>query len=299
MIGLGLAPAGRSAGAAFDFSGGAMPAGASLTRASAGTRFNAAGVLASEAADVARFDFDPVTRACRGLLVEPAATNLLADASAFDGAAWARSAALAVTANAEIAPDGTATADVLTDGSTSSHASATQGVAAGALVASLFVRKDMAPRTTRTPLLRLSGPQIDLTFDTQTGDSLGAGGAIDCGDWWRVWVATAGGSTLAIYPAVATGALGTAYAMATTGAITAWGAQVETGDRPTSFVTGTRAADLLVLDWASRGVADGAVTLRYGFDDGSTQEVAATVSGGVTAVPTTLARRRIRRVERV
>lgn len=61
--------------AAFDLAGGVLPAGATLARASPGTRFNASGGLVSEAADVARFDYDPATLAPRGLLIEPAATN--------------------------------------------------------------------------------------------------------------------------------------------------------------------------------------------------------------------------------
>lgn len=51
-----------------------------------------------------------------------------------------------------------------------------------------------------------------------------------------------------------------------------------------------RAADVLTLNWASRGVADGAAVLRYTFDDGSSQDVAATIAGGTTIVPATLAR---------
>ena len=62
---------------------------------------------------------------------------------------------------------------------------------------------------------------------------------------------------------------------------------------------GTRAADTLVLDWRSRGVGDGTIGVRYGFDDGSTQDVAAVVAGGMATVPTTLARRWIRRVQKL
>lgn len=76
--------------------------------------------------------------------------------------------------------------------------------------------------------------------------------------------------------------------------------QIETGAGATSRIpTGaaavTRAADVLTLGWGARGVADGVVTVRYGFDDGSVQDVATTVSGGTAVVPVTLARARVRR----
>jgi hypothetical protein len=47
-----------------------------FTRASAATRFNHLGQLESVAANVPRIDYDPVTKACRGLLVEEQRTRL-------------------------------------------------------------------------------------------------------------------------------------------------------------------------------------------------------------------------------
>ena len=83
----------RRGGVGFDFSGGALPDGASLTRASAGTRCDAAGAIANAAIDVARFDYDPVSHAPRGLLVEPAASNLALNSQDWTQASWTRSSA--------------------------------------------------------------------------------------------------------------------------------------------------------------------------------------------------------------
>lgn len=60
-----------------------------FTRASTATRFNASGVLETVAANVPRFDFDPVTLACRGLLVEEARTNYALNTESTTG--WASS----------------------------------------------------------------------------------------------------------------------------------------------------------------------------------------------------------------
>lgn len=71
---------------------GAMPTGAldfdftatttldpriAFSRATIGTRYDTDGLLVTEAANVPRFDFDPVTHAARGLMIEPQRTNLI------------------------------------------------------------------------------------------------------------------------------------------------------------------------------------------------------------------------------
>ncbi len=61
----------------YTFTGGIL-----FTRASAGWRFNNAGLLVSEASDVPRFQYDPATLAARGLLVEDAATNVVRNSAA-------------------------------------------------------------------------------------------------------------------------------------------------------------------------------------------------------------------------
>lgn len=62
-----------------------LGADVTFTRASNATYTNSAGVITAATTDEARFDFDPVTRICRGLLIEEARTNLLLN-STIDGA---------------------------------------------------------------------------------------------------------------------------------------------------------------------------------------------------------------------
>src|ERR1700749_2120510 len=54
---------------------GALDSRITFTRASAASYFNVGGTLSSAATNIPRFDFDPVTHAARGLLIEGAATN--------------------------------------------------------------------------------------------------------------------------------------------------------------------------------------------------------------------------------
>lgn len=86
MLGLtipGLAVGLRQDGpATLPLTGPVLPAGVAVTRASPATVIDAGGALSSVGADQPRFDHDPLSGATRGLLVEPAATNLVTHAVA-------------------------------------------------------------------------------------------------------------------------------------------------------------------------------------------------------------------------
>ena len=80
-----------------------------FTRASSATYFNSAGVLSTAANNEARFDYDPVTLAARGLLIEEQRTNLVFPSEDF-ASPWSIYNATRV-ADADTAPNGTLTAD--------------------------------------------------------------------------------------------------------------------------------------------------------------------------------------------
>ena len=56
---------------------GTLPPNVTVTRASVGTYFDASGTIQTAPANTPRWDYDPVTHALRGLLIEEARTNLL------------------------------------------------------------------------------------------------------------------------------------------------------------------------------------------------------------------------------
>lgn len=86
-----------------------------FSRSSSATYINSAGLVVTAADHEARFDHDPVTGECLGLLVEESRTNSLTHSEEFDNAAWTKTRTT-ITANAATAPDGTTTADKLIRG---------------------------------------------------------------------------------------------------------------------------------------------------------------------------------------
>ena len=87
-----------------------FPSIVTFTRASTGTHFDATGKLVSAAIGAPRFDYDPVTLQPRGLLVEESRTNLLTYSEQFDNGAWVKQS-VTITQNATTSPDGTVNAD--------------------------------------------------------------------------------------------------------------------------------------------------------------------------------------------
>jgi hypothetical protein len=85
-----------------------------FTRASIGTFVGSDGLIQTATNNVARIDFDPVTRLCRGLLIEEQRTNLQSNSEQLDNAPWVK-ANTTVTNNNTTAPNGALTADLLVE----------------------------------------------------------------------------------------------------------------------------------------------------------------------------------------
>lgn len=75
------------------------------------SRVNSSGLFEVVNADVPRFDYDPLTLACRGLLIEESRINIMPTSNVFTG--WANSGAT-VSASTETSPDGTTNATLVT-----------------------------------------------------------------------------------------------------------------------------------------------------------------------------------------
>lgn len=218
-----------------------------------------------------RFDYDPVTLAPRGLLIEEARTNLLTYSGAVGGTSWSASNATP-TLNSILAPDGTTTATLITENTAATpHAifGTSSTLTATAHTASVYIKAG----TRRYVSVRGETTAVSVyawvTLDTQTGSlsanaSVTSASAVNAGNgWWRVimtWantqVAATGanmviaGSDVATAPATSS-TLGNSYT-GTSATFYAWGAQLEAGGFATSYIptvasTVTRNADVATM----------------------------------------------------
>lgn len=233
-----------------------------VTRASTATRINERGVLETVAAGVPRIDFDPVTLACKGWLIEESRTNLVANSQEAIG-----SIGTAVTPNAALAPDGTMSMDLIyEDTTTGEHFSVDRNYAATAGTTycfSVFI-KDGGLATGRRYYHRIAGaattsflfdPTTQVVSGLDTTSGYVGHGVIPCGSGvFRVWIAyTAQTSTNAFNrPQLYSTEAGAVYTGDGASGIYIWGAQLEVGSFPTSYIPTagaavTRAADIAVM----------------------------------------------------
>ncbi|GEM_PF-1868591 len=298
----------------FDFTAVTLDTGASLTRSSTATYRNSAGALTIAAVDAARFNYfyDTATSSWKmgGILLEPAATNVLLYSQDMSNAAWTKTGRAA----------GSTATRFVEDTSTGQH-SLTQSVSitSGNTYTLSAIAKEVAGSGKRYLVLgwpsTAFGATLVAKFDLATGtvtyvSSGAAAGMENLGaDGWRCRItatATASASTSA---AVRLHNVGNTNAISYTGdgasALDITHFQHEIGSRATSRIPTTsaavsRSADALDLDWATnRHVADGTITVRYTFDNGTTQDAAMTVSSGHSAVPTNLNRPTLAQIDRI
>lgn len=88
-----------------------------FTRASSATFTGSNGLIQSATTNTPRFDYDPVTLAAKGLLIEEQRTNLATYSEDFSNAAWTKGVNVTITDNAAVAPDGATTADLIASSS--------------------------------------------------------------------------------------------------------------------------------------------------------------------------------------
>lgn len=192
------------------------------------------------------------------------ARNLLVQTRAFDGSAWTAINGGTVTANTATAPDGTVSADTITDANASANAGRRQTITIAddstSYTGSVHLLKTTGGTspTVQVQVVLVNGSAVTraIRVDTDAGAILsGTGHIVDAyADWWRVdMTATnnASGNTQArldVLPAVDAHG-GSGSVVSTTGSCTAWGAQLELGSSASAYEPPT----LLPGDWLQIG----------------------------------------------
>jgi hypothetical protein len=224
-----------------------------FTRASSASYYDADGLLRTAVNNQARFDHDPVTGGSLGLLIEEQRTNLVLRSEEFDDAAWTKTRS-SITANAIIAPDGTLTGDkVFVDTQNGWHYifAQTISVTSGAIYTLSFYAKRAEQEYIQAHLPsgqfgdsnQGNGAVFNLTTGTISaqGANLLAASIISVGNgWYRCSItkaATSTGSALIPITLVNQATFSTSgYTGDGFSGIYVWGAQLEVGAFPTSYI---------------------------------------------------------------
>lgn len=180
-----------------------------FVRATGATYFDANGVLQTAGNNVARIDFDPVTKACLGLLIEEARTNLVSQPCDLTAAGW--SASNITAAANQTGPDNAA----------NSASSITATADAGTIL--FAITSASAARSTTAYVKRITG--TGAVQMTQDGGSTWAAVTVTSA-WTRVSIASATVTNPSVGFRLATN----------TDAIAVFGVQCETGAFATSVI---------------------------------------------------------------
>ena len=231
------------------------------TRASTANRTNSSGNIELMGSGVPRLSY--MYGSCPALLLEPQRTNLALRSEEFDNASWTKTAT-SVTANSTTSPDGNATADTLTgDGSLAFHQAA-QGfsVTSGSnYTFSVYAKKNTNNFIQLTPSSLIAGLNFWANFDLNSGvvGSVGSSTTASITNvgngWYRCTItgsaiATATGTFAVIIITSATATRGETNTLSTS--VFLWGAQLELGAYPTTYIPTTTAAATRIADSLSR-----------------------------------------------
>ena len=199
--------------------------GGTFTRNSIGTYFDSTGTLQTATANTPRFDYDPVTNAAKGILIEESRTNLIRYSTkitnrAATGFGYSGDIAEKFTIDSGIAPDGTNTASYA---NVSSFSRFFQEIGGTNTTYTMSVWLKAGSGTT-TATLNIKNFASDTIKQTATVPLTTT--------WQRFSITgTTDGSSAGIRAEVSF-----------TTAIYAWGFQVEQGSFPTSYIPTTTAA---------------------------------------------------------
>lgn len=289
------------------------PAALTVTRSgNTATRVNESGHIEVVNANLPRFDYDPVTLECLGLLTEEQRTNLCLQSNAFATSPWTGGASPVQNA---VGPDGISnSAWTLTDDDTGNYESDGQSwtVANDSLshVYALYVKKTTDATNTFGCNFNLTGGTTvaaNPRLNTNSGVCTGGAYAVDCGAYWRFCCKVTNNSsgnttlTLNIYPATGTNSgsnPGSDDAAATGSAVISRcdvvKAERETSHIPTTTTSVTRNGDVVTDNAAASWVTSTEGTLmieaRSGWADAAYHWVAQIDPNGSTSGRMTLTR---------
>jgi hypothetical protein len=207
--------------------------------------------LLTAPSNVARFDHNPVTGESLGLLVEEQRTNLVTYSEEFDNAAWGVKSNSSITANTLVSPDGTLSGDKLVENTASGQhwvggntgATITSGVSYTISVYAKQAERGYfqfygdagGGRLTTGAVFNLTNGTVYSTVSGATSSITSVGNG-----WYRCSVTATASSTGSSYLYIGLRQNSSPATDSYTGdgysGIYIWGAQLEAGAFPTSYI---------------------------------------------------------------
>jgi hypothetical protein len=244
------------------------------------------GLIKTAATNVPRIDFDPVTRLCRGLLIEEQRTNLTIRSEDLGNATWQKVDSTAST-NQGTDPSGVLAADILAETATNArhyviNNSSVVATSGTAYTQSTFLKKgtgSTAPDWIMISMLPGAFGATNVAFNVSTGQVGVVVGSPTVSvtqfpnGWWRVSlskVATSSATVVSHYIEFTNNTNTTSpasYLGQTTSDIFIWGAQFEAGFFATSYIPTTTGSLVRSADTCS--ITGAAFTGFYNQTEGS------------------------------
>lgn len=227
---------------ALDFTTGILDPRVTVTRAlNTATRVNSNGYIEAVNADLPRFDYDSVTLAPKGLLIEESRANAFSYSQAFATAPWANTGGAVTNNTADLlAPDGanTATKFAPTNAAQVIYYSTPFAYASGATYTLSVFAKSTAFTLDFVSGGLAQGARVvfNLTNQTAAVTLYGTAATVTTkitaykDGWYRCSMTIALAATTSYYCQFGPPATGNVYL---------WGAQLETGAFPTSYIPTT------------------------------------------------------------
>ena len=238
-----------------------------FTRASTGRFVGSDGLIQSAAVNAPRFDHDPVTLACKGLLIEESRTNLLLRSDDFASASWAQTL-LTVSSNVTASPDGSTLGDlIIEDLTTGIHhiGQASPTITAGQPYTLSVFAKAASHNCFQISLPAIYGSGLFCNFVLSGSGSLGNKDATSVAKiesypngWYRCSLTApsvvGGSSSFVLIVSInnnSSSVRNTSYLGTGAQVVSVWGAQLEAGSFATSYIPTTTASVIRSQDVCS------------------------------------------------
>jgi hypothetical protein len=220
-----------------------------FTRSGSATRINSQGLIETVGNGVSRLNYpllDGKVVGCPHHILEPSRRNRVPYSEQFDNAAWGKQA-ITVTANAAISPDGSQTADKIipSAASTTHQLYDLSLISSQTCATSIFAKADgINTFDILDGSNAVNGASFNILNGTITNKGSGVGSMIYYGNGWYRCIVVSTTTGFRIYcPSSSGDATGDG-----TSGVLFWGAQIEAGSYPTSYIptngtTVTRSAE--------------------------------------------------------